>query len=187
MVSTKASLTKQKHELLRMGEISLWLDTYDDIFSDFDPRPFAERAMSQDFLEEAKRAIRDKPSGDILLSFLMPKKMRDVSQENIIRKRLFEHFVNHNFSLKAEKRKIVMKGLLFGIAGLILMFITTAILYETIQKGYLITFLIVLLEPAGWFLFWDGLELAIFEAQKMNKDLDFYKKMENCEIRFASF
>lgn len=177
----------KEHELLRIGEISLWLDTYDDIFSDFDSRPFAERALSQDFLEEAKRAIRGKPSGDILLTFLMPKKLRNVAQETMIRKRLFEHFVNHNFSLKKEKRNVVMRGIVFALAGLILMFITTAILYATEQKGYLITFLIVLLEPAGWFLFWDGLELAIFEAQKMNKDLEFYKKMENCEIRFVSF
>lgn len=47
-------------EIIDKAEISLVLDTYDDIFSDFDPRPYGERALSSDFLDEAKKAARDK-------------------------------------------------------------------------------------------------------------------------------
>ena len=35
--------------------ISLWIDSYDDIFSDFDPRPFSARNISDDFLYEVKK------------------------------------------------------------------------------------------------------------------------------------
>ena len=37
--------------------------TYDAMFSVFDPRPYAQRALSDDFLNEAKRAVRDRESG----------------------------------------------------------------------------------------------------------------------------
>ncbi|MBI2151367.1 hypothetical protein HYU21_01420, partial [Candidatus Woesearchaeota archaeon] len=35
---------------VREGNISLVLDSYDDIFSDFDPRDYSEKALSEDFL-----------------------------------------------------------------------------------------------------------------------------------------
>ena len=35
----------EKQKLLEISEISLLLDSYDDIFSDFDQRPYAQRAL----------------------------------------------------------------------------------------------------------------------------------------------
>ena len=37
-----------------MADISLWLDDYDDLFSDFDSRNYLKRRVSEDFLEELK-------------------------------------------------------------------------------------------------------------------------------------
>ena len=34
------------------GNVSLVLESYNDIFSDFDPRNYSERALSDDFLIE---------------------------------------------------------------------------------------------------------------------------------------
>jgi len=51
----------------------------------------------------------------------------------------------------------------------------------------LATFMIVLLEPAGWFLFWEGLNQMVFEAKKINPDLKFYTKMMKCRIEFLSY
>ena len=57
---------------LREGNISLILDDYNDLFSDFDPRHYSERALSDDFLAESKRASRDKPAGSLEVKFLVP-------------------------------------------------------------------------------------------------------------------
>ena len=70
------AVEEDKSKLAGMSEISLNLDSYDDIFSDFDPRPYSERAMSQDFLAEAHRASIDKGFGQIELNFLIPKNKR---------------------------------------------------------------------------------------------------------------
>ena len=42
------------------GNISLILESYTDIFSDFDPRPYDQRTLSDDFLLECKKAVRRK-------------------------------------------------------------------------------------------------------------------------------
>jgi len=168
------------------SELLIWLDDYADLFSDFDPRPFSQRAMSFDFLSELRRASRDK-YGEISFGLLIPKDKRDMKKDNIVRKRLNEYFEKHYLRYKDETKGVLRKGLLFCIAGIILMFIATYILFKSPDKNLLMNFLIVLLEPAGWFLFWEGLNISIFESRKKKPFLEFYKKMTDSRIHFSSY
>src|SRR3989338_5447495 len=95
LTTTKAMNEYQRKHLKHHSQISLWLDTYDDIFSDFDPRHYSERALSDDFLIEAKKASLDKEGGHIELQFLVPQKIRNVKHESIIKQRLRAHFQRH--------------------------------------------------------------------------------------------
>ena len=65
-----------KEALLEKSEMSLLIRDYGDIFSSFDPRFFSEKALSDDFLLEAKRSARDK-KGIYELRFLVPKAKRN--------------------------------------------------------------------------------------------------------------
>ena len=60
--SSKAELEKliEKKVLLSKSELSIWLDSYDDIYSDFDSRQYLKRRVSEDFLYELKNAFRYK-------------------------------------------------------------------------------------------------------------------------------
>lgn len=177
--SAKKSIAKE------CSEIILLLDGYDDIFSDFDPRPYSERAMSEDFLHEAKNASLDK-NHCLELNFLIPKKERKLNQEVLIKKRLKAHFIRHYELLKKDKKHLIFNhGLLFIILGIIIMFISTWVLFTYDSKTLFITFLVIVLEPAGWFLFWEGLNMAIFESKKIDPDLQFYEKMSKCTITFT--
>ena len=49
------------------------------------------------------------------------------------------------------------------------------------------SFLVVFLEPAGWFLFWEGSDLVIFDSKKKKPDLEFYEKMTRANIGFLSY
>ncbi|MEM7823858.1 MAG: hypothetical protein QW227_00565, partial [Candidatus Aenigmatarchaeota archaeon] len=166
---------------------SLALDDYDDIFSDFDPRPYSERALSDDFLAEAKKGARDKPSGGLELKLMLPKAKRREEDENTIRKRLREHFRKHYKILRAEKNSIIYKGVLFVLAGVLVMFFAALFFFEEAEYSFVDKFLLILLEPAGWFLFWEGLDMIVFESKKKNPDLSFYKKMVDCEINFIGY
>ncbi|HLC58309.1 MAG TPA: hypothetical protein VJI68_00450 [Candidatus Nanoarchaeia archaeon] len=173
---------KEKKKLLNLSEISLILDTYEDIFSDFDPRPFTERALSDDFLLEAKKAARDK-NNHVQLNFLIPKNKRDLNEEKLIKQRLKQHFEKHYSNLERDKNKMLKRGIMFIAAGVILMLFASLVLLKE-KGGFLSAFLIILLEPGGWFLFWEGLYQVIFESKKMNPNLHFYGKMKNAEVSF---
>lgn len=177
---------KIKEELLSKSEIALWLDTYDDIFSDFDPRPFTQRAVSVDFLDEIRRASRDKVSGQIELRFLIPKDLRKETDEQQIKKRLKDHFKKHMDETAKEVRKTLGKGLSIAALGFVSMFISVVVHYY-IPIELLKVVLTTLLEPAGWFLMFYGFDMAFYTARAKHPEVEFYEKMSKADITFVAY
>lgn len=167
------------------SEIRLKINTYDDIFSDFDPRPYSQRAMSDDFLFEARKASADKESGTITLKFAIPKEKRKWEDEALIKKRLREHFKKHYELLAVEIKKTKNRGILMGIAG-ILMISLAAFISSLQASSFLMHFIIIVLEPAGWFTSWTGLDQIYYTVNEKRPDLNFYEKMYKSAIFFSS-
>jgi hypothetical protein len=179
------SAEEESTRLLKLSEISLWIDTYDDIFSDFDPRPYSQRALSDDFLFEAKKASREKTSGKIELLFLIPDEKRSHELEAVIRKRLHEHFRKHADILAKEIKNIRIHGLQMGLCGFILLAVSSYVIWKS-QDSYWISLLRIATEPAGWFLSWEGMNQIVFSSRQKIADLEFYRKMAGCDIEFYS-
>jgi hypothetical protein len=82
--------------------------------------------------------------------------------------------------------KTIREGLIFFILGILFMVAATFVIAGQ-NMGFLITLLSVFLEPGGWFLFWQGLDLIIFRAREKAPELEFYKKMSRAEIIFKDY
>lgn len=175
-----------KEELIVMSEISLILDTYEDIFSDFDPRPYSVRALSEDFLSEAKRGSLDKIPGEINLILMVPKKLRNPKDEEIIAKRLKYHFKKHYLFLKKELMEKRRKGFLLLLVGALVGGLATVI-YPYHSTDFLAAFGVILLEPASWFTMWTGLEQMFHISRQDKTDMVFYERMDECKISFLSY
>lgn len=164
--------------------ISLILSSYDDLFSDFDPRPYAQKALSDDFLAECKRASYDKNNNKSLeLILLMPKQKRNTQDENTIKKRLLEHFQKHYLEKLKEHQIIKKEGISWTVFGWILLFLS-GLIY--LQPGIVYQLLFVVFNPAGWFTMWRGFDL-FFSKDKDVPDFEFYKKMSTIEILFHNY
>jgi hypothetical protein len=170
---------------LREGNIPLILDSYDDIFSDFDPRGYSEKALSDDFLSECKRAAKDKEFG-AELRFFVPQAKRKLGEEKEIKKRLKDHFKKHYLLLKRERKKELRMGISFMIVGIILMLVATFVLFKY-EETFASSFIIIILEPGGWFFFWEGLEQIVFQPKSAKSEKAFYKKMSDCSVKFLSY
>ncbi len=169
------------------SEITLWLDEYGDIFSDFDPRTYAQRSLSEDLLRELKSASSDMNDEHIHLTFLVPEKLRKASDETVIRRRLTEFFLKQSKDIKEKvKLPLLKKGWFFVVIGILLMFLATSLFFDYNNTNLIRNFLILLVEPASWFFLWEGLGLILFEANKSNPEMEFYKRMANCSIGFKS-
>ena len=169
----------------KASSIRLALDDYEDIFSDFDPQPYSERMLSEDFLHELKRASLDREESGLLLTLLLPKEKRNAGNERVILERLRGHFKRHCRRLEEKRRGETKRGAWMVAIGILCMFLATYILFQSPQTLWK-SFVIVLLEPAGWFTFWEGLNHAIFESKENTPDLGFYRKMSGAKITFAT-
>lgn len=188
-IKTGSSRKEEKEnikEILSKSEISLILDHYDDIFSDFDPRPYEERALSVDFLSEAKRASYEKKQGTIELRFLMPKALREPDKEAVIKRRLRDHFKRHHLILDKEVMKIKGKGAMLAALGFTMQ-ITASYISPSGENDFFYKLAFVILEPGGWFFMWLGFEQMFSFLRGKNSEHEFYTKMAKAEIIFGEY
>ncbi len=163
--------------------ISLWIDGYDDIFSDFDPRGYDERNISDDFLYEVKKISWENDFTINELLLLVPENSRNPNAEAVVIKRLHEHFrKNHNY---LRKQTVINRrsGFIRLATGMMMMFLASYI--SSLHSQHLaINMLFVILEPAGWFIGWIGLETLFKTERSRDAELHFYSKMQRAKIGF---
>ncbi len=175
-----------KQKLLQLSEISLVLDSYDDIFSDFDPRTVDKRSLSDDFLAELKRATRSN-KGVIELNFLIPLEQKKEETENKIKKRLRDYFRRHYEEIRRDVDSIRRTGVLMISFGLILSILTALYVIPNEPQSVWWGVLLILVEPAAWFTIWEGANKVFDTWKVMSPDLEFHKKMSKCEISFTAY
>ena len=174
---------EEKKGELNVDNISLVLNSYNDIFSSFDPRVYSEKALSDDFLIECEKAAVDKEE-DFELRLLIPRHKRNINDEIKIKKRLKSHFQKH-FDKESKKVKAIRReGLIWFFVGAIVM-VAATFLYN--QEGFWFNLLFIMAEPASWFMFWEGLYKVFIEYKANLDDYEFYKKMNKAQIYFLNY
>lgn len=171
-------------EFLNNPEISLWIDKYDDVFCDFDSRPFNERALSDDFIREIRRMASEKLCDKIEIKFNVFSDTRNEDTEAIIIKNLNTHFKNIADALRKEQRASLYKGYKnLGLGSLLILVLSYL---TTIEQTAFFHGIVLMLEPVGWFMTWSGLDQVFQISRKNDAQLDFTTKMSNADIAFTS-
>ncbi|MEM4326977.1 MAG: hypothetical protein QXZ13_02295 [Candidatus Diapherotrites archaeon] len=178
---------KEESKIQTSYEVSFKIDDYDFIFSDFDARHYSQRSISDDFLITAKKAITGKEHENIEVKFLIKKDKRSTAIEEIIKKRLHDHFKKHEKTLEKELNEIRNKGIALTIIGIGLMITATQLRFFDLDKIFWYSILIAIIEPAGWFAMWFGLDHFFYLNKDKKKEYDFYKKMSSSKIHFREF
>ncbi|MCA9374542.1 MAG: hypothetical protein R3B71_04305 [Candidatus Gracilibacteria bacterium] len=167
-------------------KVGIWLDSYDDIFSNFDPRIYTLRTVSEDFLEQAKNITSDRTATAYDIKLLIPENKRNLTTEKIITEHLKTYFKNQTEAVKSQKKKVLTRGIITSLIGITLMFVATVLAYLD-TRTYPETVMLVFFEPTGWFSAWYGLDMIFYTAQEHNKELEFYKKMSDSKITFDKY
>ena len=172
--------------ILREKNVSLILDSYDDIFSDFDPRPYSSRGLSNDFLIECRRAVRGiKTESPVLeLRLLVPKNKRKAAKETMIKKRLKDYFQNQVKEKQMELKQTRRDGGKWILIGFSLALISTLLIT---QEEFLFKLPLIITEPGGWFSFWTGLDKIFIEPKGKKPEFEFNNNMANMNVRFYSY
>lgn len=168
-----------------MADLSLWLDYYDDIYSDFDSRNYLKRRVSEDFLYELKNALKYKKERISDLLLLLPQDKRDEPNEKAIAESLNNFFIAQ-FRLQADHcRYKFNRGILLGIAGILLMTLNSLISFKGVHSLPLVA-LRVLMEPGGWFLLWASFDFLFYDWKELKKEREFFMELSEMNIHFKS-
>lgn len=165
----------QKHPLLKLAEISILLNSYNDIFSDFDPNAYDERTLSDDFITQAKKISENKSGNKMSLRLLLPANKRNEQEEKEIVTRLHSYFKSVHKQLKYGVRKTSKRGFILTLFGIVLMIAASPLSFTKPDKYYMHK-LLVLFEPAGWFMLWVGLDHLVYASKDTKKDCLFIQR-----------
>ncbi len=165
--------------------IHMGLDSYDDIFSDFDPSPYSERLLSEDFISEAKRRYAETKKGGLELRFSLPGKLRSQKTEALIKRRLKQYFQMKVKDSEDEIGKSRARGAMYFAAGFIVLLSVALVPGVEALRGAS-HFLEILLVPIGWFGMFDGVELLIEAPRKFEKEINFNRKLSEANYTFFS-
>ncbi|MCX6199499.1 MAG: hypothetical protein NTY88_09790 [Bacteroidetes bacterium] len=167
-------------------DISIWVDKYEDLFSDYDSRDFTERALSDDFILEVRKLVREMPSENIELKFNLLIEPSNPETEAIITKNIHEHFAFFAEVIKDEMDTIFRNGCIMTGLGFALI---VALIYvgNVAEANSFLSGSHVALEPIGWFLAWTGLDMMFQQSKKEQETIQFNLKMTKANISYASF
>ena len=168
-----------------MVELSLWLDYYDDIYSDFDSRHYLKRRVSEDFLYELRNALKYKKErvNDLLL--LLPQEKRDEPNEKAIAESL-KIFFTTQYRIHSDKcRRKMNSGITLGAIGILIMTINSFISFRSSHTAMLVA-LRVIMEPAGWFLLWASFDFLFYDWKELKKEREFFRELSETNIHFKS-
>lgn len=167
------------------SELSLWLDDFDDIYSDFDSRHFLKRRVSEDFLHELELALAGKEAPSANLVLLLPAEKRSTEVERNIVTSLHSFFEENLHRCETEYRITLQRGLLLLLTGLLTMAISFFLNYKQPLQPFF-SLLHVLLEPCSWFLIWIGLEKLYYDLRKGRKEKVQFQILSQMRIHFQS-
>jgi hypothetical protein len=161
-------------------EIAISLDTYDDLFSDFDVRGYADRALSRDFLDELHVRLRrmlDKTGLEIVL--LIPEGRRSLPDEARIVERLRRFYAEREAHYVKEDRNAALRGLAFIGIGLALSALANYIVERFRSMPLFNDFLLI----PSWFFVWNGFDCLIKRGE-LRKKRRYYAELSASRTTF---
>ncbi|MBU1087923.1 MAG: hypothetical protein KKD05_10485 [Candidatus Omnitrophica bacterium] len=164
--------------------IDIAIDTWDDVFSDFDPRSLSERTLSEDFMIELRQRSRETNEGDFIVTICAPETLRDKKTEQTVAKRLKRHFLHRSLLSRKVKARIRLRGIVFIICGIcFLSFLTMAAYYKWFSD-LMLNILGIVVMPLGWFGIWEGFSKIVDISPSYIQEEKFYTKLGMAQYRF---
>ncbi len=186
MVGVSNPVEKKDSVFGAINSFGLALDNYQDVFSDFDESPYSKRTISDDFTRELEKRYTEKKPGSFEVILSLPEKLREKKVEDLIKKRIKDHYKLKIAYVDELINKYKKQGLFrvgFGILLLLLSAFLTSSHFESTLFGEIIGALII---PAAWFTVWTGYDFIFDRPLDFSEKKEFYTNFYNAKYSFVS-
>jgi hypothetical protein len=181
-MTSDSSVIEQRWQDLK--EIAIVIDSWDDIFSDFDPRPLSERTVSGDFVDELKKRYRETRRGDFIIKIYAPLALKNEESERKVTQRLKRDFRLQYLQKIKVLRRIRIRGMVFILIGVSSLSFLTLATYFKFLDSLILEICGIILMPLGWFGFWEGLSKLIDTSPVFLQESSFFEKLSKATYQF---
>lgn len=172
-----------QQRIKEIQEIDIAIDTWDDVFSDFDPRPLNERTLSEDFINELRKRYRETRTGDFVVTILAPLSLKDEKVEATVVQRLKRHFKRLSLQRQKEIVSIRIKGMIFVLMGICFLIFLTLAAYYKLYSDLTIQILGIVAMPLGWFGIWEGFSKIVDTSPRFIQEEVLFSKLATAQYR----
>ena len=165
-------------------EISVAIDRWEDIFSDFDPSPLGQRTLSEDFISELKKRYRETKRGSFIITIYAPLSLKDEQKEKVVIQRLKQYFRFRSIQAKKQLGRIRARGITFVAFGTFSLGLLILLTYFKVFSELAIEMIGIALMPLGWFGIWEGFSKIVDASPILRVDEDLFVKLARANYRF---
>jgi hypothetical protein len=177
-------MKESNKKIKELRDVVIAIDTWDDVFSDFDPRPLSERTLSEDFIIELKQRYRETSKGDFIVTICAPEKLKDKKTERTVSNRLKRIFLHRALLRKKNNIEIIIRGIIFVVCGISFLTFLTLAAYYKMFADLAIEILGIVVMPLGWFGIWEGFSKIVDMSPSFVQEEQFYNKLAKAHYRF---
>jgi len=164
--------------------ISVALDKYSEVFSEWDPAPFKKRDLDYDLRKYLENCSSDIPfECDIILCFNILESVRNSENEGRIETGLKTYFSFYLNSQENELKQTRKRSVMFGMISALLLFSAVSLSeYASMNSFYLVV--IEGIYIGGWVFLWEAISTSFFRTRKAKFEYLHYKRFSKSQIRF---
>ncbi len=164
--------------------IEVALDTYADIFNEWDYAPFRRKDIDPDLLRFLEESMEDIPmKSEVDICFYLSDEIQNEKREQMI----IAWFRNYyRLCIELERRKIkslVLKSVLYSLASAA--FLISSYLGNRISENDLLSYLLTqTVIVGGWVFLWEAISLLTFERVKIYRRMRNYNRFRRAAVVF---
>lgn len=174
-----------KREKTGLREIAIVIDDWDDIFSDFDPRPLNQRVLSEDFITELKKRYRETPRGEFMVVIYAPGFLRNKDSEKMVTLRLKKHFRLRALQRHKDIVRVRVRGCVFVLFGVFFLTFLTLAAYFKLFSHLVLEIIGIVVMPLGWFGLWEGFSKIVDTSPHFLSEQGLYNKLARAAYKFV--
>ena len=162
--------------------IEIALDSYSDIFNDFDPSPFKRRDLNPDLFNYLEDCSTDIPlKYPIIIQFNIPKGMHLSSQEQRIKDGFKTYYSYLQFTEQNKYKTLFIQSIRNSLVAFLLLLIGLTLEFHS---NIIISALSNVIIIGGWVFIWQAISLMVFERNKYKYKILNYKRISDAPVIF---
>jgi hypothetical protein len=163
--------------------IDVSLDSYDDVYDEWDPSPFKKRDIEDEFDDFIRDSSSDIPlKYGLVIELYLPSNVNDPKKERIL-KEAYDNFYRFQYNrAKKLQQEIIQKVMNNLILAIMFLFFG----YFSYPQGENIVLLIIKegIFIGGWVFLWEVFTLLFGTLKDHNKQIKIISRLINASIRF---